>query len=237
MIWLWLICFSCLPAMATTISGRIVLRDSRVAAVKRHSDYSDVVVWLEGKGDASADKLRRVTMVQKDKTFSPHILPVVTGTIVDFPNADPIFHNAFSSYSGQIFDVGLYPPGKNRAVRFNRPGVVRLFCNIHPTMSAIILVINTQYFSKSGADGRFSIEAAPGDYEMRYFHERATDAALSALTRKVTLRDAPIVLPEASISEAGFLPTPHKNKYGKDYEASADDNSFYPGARQTGIRQ
>ncbi len=90
-------------------------------------------------------------MLQKNKMFTPHILPIVAGTAVDFPNSDPIFHNAFSSYDGQIFDVGLYPPGSSKSVRFGRPGVVRVFCNIHPAMSAIILVL--QCIAVFRADG------------------------------------------------------------------------------------
>ena len=91
-------------------------------------------------------------MLQKGKMFTPHILPIMTGTTVDFPNSDPIFHNAFSSYNGQIFDVGLYPPGTSKSVRFTRPGVVRVFCNIHPTMSAIILVLEHALFRADGAE-------------------------------------------------------------------------------------
>ena len=82
-------------------------------------------------------------IVQKNKKFSPHILAVTTGTTVDFPNNDPIFHNAFSNFEGKVFDIGLYPPGTSKSVRLDRPGVVRVFCNIHPTMSAIIAVLST----------------------------------------------------------------------------------------------
>lgn len=232
MIWRWLICFSCVPAIAATVSGTVVLRDSKVSAVNKRKDYSGVVVWLNGKAEVPLENSRHVRMLQKDKMFSPHILPVVTGTTVEFPNADPIFHNAFSSYSGQVFDVSLYPPGSTRTVRFGRPGVVRVFCNIHPTMSAVILVLSTPYFAKTGADGRFSIEAPPGEYELNMFHERATDAALSELSRNVNLREEGQVIPPISISEAGYLPAPHKNKYGKDYQLPPDERTIYPGVRQ-----
>jgi plastocyanin len=232
MIWRWLICFSCVPAIAATVSGTVVLQDSKVSAVNKRKDYSGVVIWLNGKAEVSLENSRRVRMLQKDKMFSPHILPVVTGTSVEFPNADPIFHNAFSSYSGQVFDVSLYPPGSTRTVRFGRPGVVRVFCNIHPTMSAVILVLSTPYFAKTGADGRFSIDAPPGEYELHVFHERATDTALSELSRNVNVREEGQVIPPISISEAGYLPAPHKNKYGKDYQPPPDERTIYPGVRQ-----
>ena len=93
-----------------------MLRDSRVDAVNKQNDFSGVVVSaqpLNGPPPSASRPLRaHAIMLQKGKTFTPHILPVTVGTTVDFPNADPIFHNAFSSYSGEIFDIGLYPPGR-----------------------------------------------------------------------------------------------------------------------------
>ena len=91
-------------AAAGTVSGHVTLVDSNNSAVKRKKDYSDVVVWLTAPGSGAARPPgKRVEMLQKDKTFSPHILVVPKGTKVDFPNLDPIFHNAFSSFDGQIF--------------------------------------------------------------------------------------------------------------------------------------
>jgi hypothetical protein len=170
-------------------------------------------------------------MLQKGKMFTPHILPVPAGTTVDFPNSDPIFHNAFSSYSGQIFDVGLYPPGTSRAVKFTRPGVLRVFCNIHPAMSAIILVLNTPWFVKTAKDGSFEMNVPPGEYDLRVFHERSTEQELAGLAQRVIVPAAGLQVPPITVSEAGYLVAPHKNKYGHDYSPSADDQAFYPGAR------
>jgi plastocyanin len=101
-------------AQAATVSGTVQLKDSGVEAVNKRRDYSGVVVSLQPVNQPPAPAARRAVVLQKNKTFTPHILTVVAGTTVDFPNSDPIFHNAFSSYSGQIFDVGLYPPGTAR---------------------------------------------------------------------------------------------------------------------------
>lgn len=237
MIWLWPIVFSLLlsPADQTApgVSGRVALRDSHVDAVSKRGNYSGVVVSLTPVDKAAAPPApRRFRMLQKDKMFQPHVLPVSTGSTVDFPNADPIFHNAFSSYNGQVFDVGLYPPGSNRSVRFTRPGVVRVFCNIHPSMSSVILVLDTPYFATTAADGSFHIDAPPGEYTLFVFHERATDATLQALTRRISVGTTPVQLPPIAISESGYLMAPHKNKYGNDYPPGSGNDPLYPGAKK-----
>jgi hypothetical protein len=161
------------------------------------------------------------------------VLVVTVGTVVDFPNLDPIFHNAFSNYNGQLFDVGLYPPGGSRKVHFTRPGVVRIFCNIHSSMSSIILVLKTPYFAATKRDGSFEIaDVPPGQYTVHVFHERATAPTLAALSSRVTVTNEPLTLPAISISESGYLPIPHKNKYGRDYSPATDDVNLYPGSKK-----
>ncbi len=209
-----------------------MLRDSRLESVNKKKDFSGVVISAERvNAPPPAPPARHAVMLQKKKTFTPHVLAIVTGATVDFPNADPIFHNAFSSYNGQIFDVGLYPPGKSRSVRFSRPGVVRVFCNIHPTMSAIILVLNTKYFATTGPDGSFNLDVPPGEYDVNVFHERATEQTLALLSRRVVVTEAGLHIAPIDVSEAGFLLAPHKNKYGRDYIPPPDDQVFYPGSR------
>jgi plastocyanin len=230
MTWLWPIFFSAVLAAqlaAAPVAGRVELRDSRDAAVRSKRDYSGVVVWLERAGEAlPATPARHAQMVQKDKVFTPHVLAVTTGTTVDFPNFDPIFHNAFSNYNGQVFDVGLYPPGKSRSVKFTKPGIVRIFCNIHASMSAVIAVLNTANFAVTGADGSFHIDVPPGDYTLQVFHERASDATLNALTRHVTVGADGLALPAISISEAGYLTVPHRDKYGHPYPPASADGVY-----------
>jgi plastocyanin len=214
---------------ASTVSGEVRLVESHDSAVKKKSDYSGVVVWLTSptitRPLASG---KHVEMLQKDKKFSPHIVAIQTGTIVDFPNLDPIFHNAFSNFDGKVFDVALYPPGTSRAVRFDRPGIVRVFCNIHPQMSAIIAVVNSPYFAITDEDGDYRINnVASGSYQVHFFHERATPEALDKLTTNVTVNSEPLDLAEMKISEAGYLPVGHKNKYGLDYPPNAGEAADY----------
>ena len=227
----WLIFFSVLPLCAATVTGRVELRDSRDPAVRNRRDYSGVVLSLTALQGAPAAHpgAAHFTILQKDKTFSPHVLAIPVGSIVDFPNADPIFHNAFSSYSGQVFDIGLYPPGSTRSVRFTRAGVVRVFCNIHSSMSAMIAVLATPYFAITRRDGTFEIpDVAAGEYDLSVLHERATETALETVSRRVTVGQEALVLPPIVISEAGYLPIPHKNKYGHDYPPESDGHLTYP---------
>jgi plastocyanin len=223
-----------LPLLASTVTGKVELRDSREASVRKRLDYSGVVISLvQLLKPAARLSDAHVTMRQKNKTFSPHILAVAAGTFVDFPNDDPIFHNAFSSYSGEIFDVGLYAPGTSRSVQFSRAGIVRVFCNIHSSMSAVIIVLPTPYFITTGRDGTFQIpNVPPGEYQMSVFHERATEATLSALSRRITVEPASLALSTIVISEAGFLQMPHNNKYGRAYPPETNDNSIYPASKK-----
>ncbi|HLK33969.1 MAG TPA: carboxypeptidase regulatory-like domain-containing protein [Terriglobales bacterium] len=212
-------------AWCAGISGKVALTDSKRT---REKDDSGVVVWLElQSGAAPATARGSVTIAHKGKTFVPHVVAVRTGSKVTFPNLDPFFHNAFSNYDGQVFDIGLHPPGSAREQVFSRPGVVRLFCNIHPTMSAVIVVLDTPYFAVTNAQGEFHIaDVPPGDYRLKLFYERALPDVLAPLERQITIGPEDVTLPSMAISEAGYLVTPHKNKFGKDYPAIIVDQ--YP---------
>ena len=210
-------------AIAASFFGQVELRDSREKAVLKGRDYSGVVLWLEPVNGKPAPQPGRATMLQKDKKFIPHVLTVRTGSIIDFPNLDPIFHNAFSNYSGQIFDVGLYKPGSTRSVSFSRAGVVRVFCNIHPNMSAVIVVVDTPWYTATREDGSFRIQdVPPGEYRLHIFHERATADELKRLARTVTIDAADVNAGTIAISETGYLPAPHLNKHGKPYPPGSD---------------
>jgi plastocyanin len=216
-------------ALAATVSGRVELVSSHDPNVRKHTDYSGVVAWLE---PASGTPLvpasaRHAQMIQKDKTFLPHVLAISMGTVVDFPNFDPIFHNAFSNYNGQIFDIGLYAPGSTKSIAFRREGVVRVFCNIHPAMSAVIVVLRSPHFALSAKNGSFQITGVPaGAYRLHVFHERATELTLAALTRPIDVAEEPVQLAPIQVSENGYLELPHQNKFGKDYPPAPDSGAY-----------
>jgi hypothetical protein len=239
MTWPWHTSFKLAAALvlastmpAATVAGNVELTNSKDPAVRKRRDYSGVVIWLEPLDrPAPVAPPRRTEMLQKDKQFLPHVVAISVGSAVDFPNLDPIFHNAFSNFSGQPFDVGLYAPKTSRSVTFRHPGVVRVFCNIHSTMSAVIAVLNTPWFAVTPASGVYSIpNVPPGKYQLRIFHERALPQNLEFLEHPITVPETGTSMALISISETGFIPAPHMNKYGKEYPPGGGAEGTYPGA-------
>jgi plastocyanin len=121
---------------------------------------ADAVVWIEAPAPAPPVPAR-VVLDQRNLTFSPHVLPVRVGTVVELPNNDRVFHNVFSFHDGKKFDLGLYPTGSSKRLTFDRPGLSRIFCNIHPGMAAYILAVDSPYFAVSDRQGRFAIRGVP----------------------------------------------------------------------------
>jgi len=149
------------------------------------NELQNVVLYLEERFSNSFDAPEKNPVIlQADETFVPHVLPVIRGTTVNFPNGDPFFHNVFSLSSAKSFDLGRYPKHQVRSVRFDRPGIVKVFCHIHSHMSAVVLVFEHPYFAAVDAQGRFKIEnLPPGNHELVAWHER-----LKPQKQTVTLR-------------------------------------------------
>jgi plastocyanin len=137
-------------------------------------EVANVVIYVDSmpwNGQAApSDKPLRIE--QRDETFVPHVLPVLRGSTVEFPNSDPLFHNVFSLSSAKTFDLGRYPKGTSKSVRFDRSGVVQVFCHIHSDMSAVVLVLDNPWFAVP-VDGKYVIpDLAPGQYRLIAWHER-----------------------------------------------------------------
>jgi plastocyanin len=138
------------------------------------ADLRRGVVYLETAPAAALEEREssRATLDQRNETFIPHVLAVTVGTIVDFPNSDRTYHNVFSLSRAKRFDLGRYAAGRSRPVQFDRPGVVRIFCDIHSHMSAFVLVFNHPYYDVADADGRFRIDNVPaGTYNVIAWYE------------------------------------------------------------------
>jgi len=162
------------------------VRGGKPAPGERDDEFRNVVVYVESTAAlepaaraAAAAPLRggALAIRQDGLSFVPHVLPVLRGSTVDFPNADPIFHNVFSLARAATFDLGRYPRGDARSVRFDTPGIVKVFCHIHSDMSAVVLVLDNPFFVTPDADGRFRLDGLPaGEYKVTAWHERAHPA-------------------------------------------------------------
>ena len=157
------------PLPSTAYQGRTV-GDRQTSALP---DLTSVVVYIKDAAFHGTLATKFAELKQQHETFVPHVLAVTRGTTVSFPNADPFFHNVFSLSSAAAFNLGRYPPGQSRPWTFAKPGVVKVYCQIHSHMSATILVFDHPYFTVPGADGTYQLAGVPpGDYTLVGWHER-----------------------------------------------------------------
>jgi plastocyanin len=169
-----------LAAAAATLLGTLAVAagaDVRGLARVAGRPLADVVVWLESPHAAAPTATtKHVVLDQRNLQFSPHVLAVQVGTIVDFPNNDRVFHNVFSFRDGKVFDLGMYPAGAVHHVTFDKAGLSRIFCNIHPGMAAYILAVASPYFALSDARGSFAIPSVePGSYTFHAWRSGAVE--------------------------------------------------------------
>src|SRR6202162_4680074 len=199
----------------------------------RHvSDASNVVVWLTPLGTTPVPPPPRQTspipqLIQKDKSFHPSLLVIPAGGQVEFPNRDPFFHNVFSLFDGKRFDLGLYESGSTQFVKFEKPGISFIFCNIHPQMSAVVIALNTPYYAISNAHGEIDLgDVAAGRYQMHVFHSSVSPDALQTVEREIAVTAGDTFLANFSLPESS-LEIAHKNKYGRDYDRPDPDSPAY----------
>jgi len=215
-------------AQQAPVTAHVRLRHQSSDKVARTD--SGVVVWLRPLDPApvaSASPSKRLKLIQFHKTFEAHVLVVQVGSVVDFPNRDPFFHNVFSLFDGKRFDLGLYEAGATNSVRFDRVGVSFLFCNIHPEMSAVVVTVDTPYSGVSDASGTVRIANVPdGRYELHYWSERGLPEAMKQMTKIVAISDSSRSLEPVEIAENPSFTNAHKNKYGQEYAPPA--NTDYP---------
>ena len=189
-----ILCLSCPPSfsLAAELTGRIVvtrklskkritlpayqLRGAVPAAVDEHSAQGEcepVAIFLEGQLPPP-DRTLRVELKQQGQRFEPQLLIVPVGSTVSFPNADPIFHNVFSLSAAKKFDLGYYPAGQTRSVKFDQPGVVQVYCHLHPNMYAAIVVAPNRWYTTPADDDTFSFhDVPPGAYQLVAWHLNA----------------------------------------------------------------
>jgi plastocyanin len=174
-----------LDANDAASSSNYQSRKFKFAPKVNYDELTDFIVYIEGKfPNAKAPDAPRRVVTQKDATFRPHVLPIMVGTKVEWPNEDEIYHNVFSKSDVKPFDLDLYKKGdKPPPVLFERPGKVDVFCSIHANMYCIVLVLDNPYFASADSNGKYTIKDVPaGTYKITAWHER-----LPNLTQEITV--------------------------------------------------
>jgi hypothetical protein len=183
------------------------------------------VVWLEpaeGMPTLSFPPHGHHTLLQKNRTFIPHLQIIPVGSVVQFPNADPFFHNVFSLFDGKRFDLGLYEAGSSKSVTFSREGVSYIFCNIHPEMSAVVLALSTPLYAVADANDSFVLRNVPsGDYNMHLWIEGVPQPLLEGLSRLVHLPPRTVDLGTLSVPTMPYGIVGHTNEFGRSYDRNS----------------
>jgi plastocyanin len=195
-------------AQGATISGRVEVLDKQGQA----RDLDATLVWLEGSGLGGAPP-RRVDVLTENKEFLPSMTLVPVGSTVAFPNHDAFDHNVFSSSGPKVFDLGLYGSKDVRSVTFDKPGVARLYCNVHAKMRAHVLVHTTPFASRADKGGRFTFTGVPpGTWVVKAWHERGGERSVNLAvpaTEPVTI----------TLDARNYKFVQHLDKNGKSYDA------------------
>lgn len=204
---------------AHEVSGKVQVT---LKGDKPKTDLSSVIVYLSDPKGATkippALLKKEYTMGMKNKQINPHALVIPVGATVDFPNLDPIFHNLFSISAPNDFDLGLYKGGASKQKEFDAPGVVRVFCNVHPQMVSTIIVSDTPYFTVASKDGSFDLgNVDNGVFLLNAYSEEGQTS------QKIEMNEAPLKV-MLSIDAKSFKRVTHKKKDGKDY--SNDDEHY-----------
>lgn len=211
------------PAAAQgSVNGRVAITERPGEAT---TDFNATVVYLVPADSAprppvakaKGEKVPSSSIAMNGRAFVPHVRVITPGMKVEFPNQDPFSHNIFSTATGAAFDLGLYGAGKSKDATFKRAGAFPIYCNIHPRMTAFVVVAPTPWYAQAGNDGRWTIEGVPaGRYTLHVWHERATEVKQSITVLATGLSDV-----SSTLDARGFKFSPHKNKFGKEYDKNS----------------
>jgi hypothetical protein len=203
-----------LPLSAAAVAGKV----SFVTKRGQNPVLAETVVRLEPVGVRAPRVVPgRFQMVTRGKMVVPHVLAVAAGSTVDFPNDDPISHNLFSLSSNNAFDLGLYRKGAGKSQKFDTPGLINVYCNVHPNMSAVILVMDTPYYAFSDSSGNYSLTNVPaGRYRLIAWNEQGgeTESPIEVTSAGTVTGNVALM-----IDSRNYRLTQHLNKAGKSYEA------------------
>jgi plastocyanin len=196
------------------VTGTLAVRDK---GDRQAGDVGRAVIWLESAA-VPAPPPDTVVVLTEQKEFRPHITVVTIGSTVSFPNRDPFNHNVFSLSPEKTFDLGLY--GRNappKTADFPTAGLIRIYCNVHATMSAFVVAVPNAHHAQPAADGTFRLDGVPaGRYRLKAWHERAAAVAEQDV---VVGAGGPVNL-RVELDARQFTPVPHLNKFGQPYRTT-----------------
>ncbi|MGZ8780001.1 MAG: hypothetical protein ACXW31_08755 [Thermoanaerobaculia bacterium] len=200
---------------AATVNGKVMFQTKR----GQKPVVSETLVWLDAAGKTFRKPASSFTMTTRSKEFLPHVMAVPAGSTISFPNEDPIAHNLFSLTPGNTFDLGLYRRGAGKQHKFDTPGAVNVYCNVHTNMSAVVHVMSTPYYGFADASGNYSFEVPPGKYRVTAWNEQggmqSSDIEVKA---DGTVAGATLL----TIDGRNFRLSQHKNKFGQAYRPPKD---------------
>ena len=197
---------------ASVVNGKVMFLTKR----GQKPVVNETVVWLEPVGRAPKKPAGTFTMTTRSKTFLPHVVAVPVGSTVSFPNEDPIAHNLFSLTPGNTFDLGLYRRGAGKTHKFDTPGVVNVYCNVHPNMSAVVHVMTTPYYGFTDVNGNYSFDVPAGKYRVTAWNEQG-GVATNDIEVKSNGSVAGATL--LTIDGRNYRFVQHTNKFGQTYKA------------------
>lgn len=200
---------------AAVVSGKVMFLTKR----GQNPVMNETLIWLDPAGGKPLKKPGAAfTVTTRTKTFLPHVVAVPAGSTVSFPNEDPIAHNLFSLTPGNTFDLGLYRRGPGKPHTFSAPGVVNIYCNVHPNMSAVVHVMSTPYYGFTDANGNYSFDVPPGKYRVTAWNEQGGTVAADIDVGAAGIPNAPLL----TIDSRNFRQVQHKNKFGQTYKPPRD---------------
>ncbi|HSY51759.1 MAG TPA: hypothetical protein VLC46_23355 [Thermoanaerobaculia bacterium] len=213
-----LLALTSLPLAAANVSGKVTFVTKR----GQNPVPAETLVWIEplnAKAPRSAPATFQITT--RNKTLLPHVLAIPLGSTVVFPNDDPISHNLFSLSSNNAFDLGLYRKGAGKSMRFESPGIVNVYCNVHPNMSAVIHVMATPYFAFADGNGNFTVTNVPaGKYRLVAWNEQGGQSEVPV---EITAAAAPPPL-TITLDSRNYRATQHMDKAGKPYHSPSSED-------------
>jgi plastocyanin len=195
------------------VTGRITMleRDKRTSG-----DLSDAVLWLES-GAGTLAEARTFDITINDKVYTPRVVVAPVGSTARFPNHDPFNHNVFSVSEPNGFDLGLFGRNDSRSKTFTGPGLVRVYCNIHPRMVAYVVLVSNRHYTQPANDGSFAItDVPPGRYKLNVWHERIPTVVVQDV---VVAANTPPV--QVQLDARKYRWQQHRNKFGKTYPTNA----------------